>query len=244
VSRRPHRRFDVSNLRITRGALILFSLQLGLSLVWLLSDLSAREMIEHWSVATPDAVWREGKVWTLVTSAILENSLGGLIIALLMLWWFLPTLERWWGIKRFLIFAAATSITGTIAGSLIGLLLGSNAPVVGYDPFITAAVIAFGILYARQPVQLFGVLPMTGRQLMIGMIGFTALFILIGRQWELGGAYVAAMSTGALLASGKWNPRLWWYRWRHRRARRKLEVLDGGRARSSRRSATDEKFLN
>jgi membrane associated rhomboid family serine protease len=245
VSRRPQgRRIDSSQLRITPGALFLLVLQLGTSLVWLMSSVSVRGSMEEWLVATSDSVWREGKVWTLVTSVILENSLAGLIISSLMLWMFVPALERWWGRKRFLVFALATSVAGTILGTLCGLLTDTPAPIVGYDPFIIACTIAFGILYARQPVQLFGVVPMTGRQLMIGMSAFVALFILLGRQWEIGASYLGAMSVGALLASGRWNPRLWWYKWRHNRVRRKLEVLDGGRARGRGRPGTDENLLN
>ena len=42
----------------------------------------------------------------------------------------------------------------------------------GLSPFMYASIVAFGIVYARQPVQFFGVLPLTGRQLMYGFIGF------------------------------------------------------------------------
>jgi membrane associated rhomboid family serine protease len=240
---RGQRRFDLSQLRITRGALILLFLQVGFSLVWLLSDLSVREDIARYTVATSDSVWREGKVWTLITSAVLETSFASLLLGALVLWWFVPTLERWWGIKRFLIFALATSLAGTVVGTLAGLGTGRAAPIVGYDPFVYASIIAFGILYARQPVQFFGVLPMTGRQLMYGIIGFVTLFVLLGRQWELGAGYAAAMVLGGLLAAGKWNPRLWWYKWRHNRVRKKLEVLDGGRARP-RRTGSDDKYVN
>ena len=235
----------MSQLRITRGALILLFLQVGFSLVWLVSNREVRTDILTWTAASADSVWREGKVWTLLTSAILENSFFGLILGALVLWWFVPTLERWWGIKRFLIFALVTSLVGNLFGTLAGLGLDRVEPaqMIGYDPFIYASIIAFGILYARQPVQFFGVLPMTGRQLMYGIIGFVALFVLLGRQWELGAGYAAAMVTGGLLAAGKWNPRLWWYKWRHNRVRKKLEVLDGGRARP-RRTGSDDKYLN
>ena len=244
MSRGQRRRFDVSQLRITRGALILLFLQAGLSIVWLLSDQPVRDDLTSLLAATTDQVWREGKVWTLLTGPILEPSLPSLLFQALVLWMFVPTLERWWGTKRFLIFAVATSLAGTIVGTAAGLLTGRDAPVVGYDPFVYGAIVAFGILYARQPVQFFGVIPMTGRQLMIGIIAFVSLFVILGRQWELAAGYAAAMGLGALLASGQWNPRLWWYRWRHRRARAKLEVLDGGRARTPRRTRTDDSYLN
>jgi membrane associated rhomboid family serine protease len=242
---RGQRRFDPRQLRITRGALILLVAQVGLSLVWLLSDEPVRDDMARYLLATSDSVWREGKVWTLLTSAFLETGFASLLLGALVLWWFVPTLERWWGIKRFLTFALATSLAGTLVGTLAGLGIDrvEASPIGGYDPFVYASIVAFGILYARQPVQFFGVLPMTGRQLMYGIIGFVTLFVVLGQQWELGAGYAAAMLLGGLLASGRWNPRLWWYKWRHNRVRRKLEVLDGGRARP-RRTGTDEKYLN
>ena len=235
----------MSQLRITKGALTLLFVQVGASLVWLLSDESVRADLSAFLLASSDTVWREGKVWTLVTSAILETSFPGLLLGALVLWWFVPTLERWWGIKRFLIFALATSLAGTLAGTAAGLAIDRAVPaeIIGYDPFIYASIVAFGILYANQPVQFFGVLPMTGRQLMYGIIAFASLFVLLGQQWELGASYLASMTLGGLLAAGKWNPRLWWYKWRHKRARAKLEVLDGGRARG-RRTGSDDKYVN
>ncbi len=249
MSKQPRRggffsRFDKSQFRITRGALILLFLQAGLSMVWLLSNLDVRARMFHWLAPTPDAVWREGKVWTLLTGPVLEPSFASLLFQVLVMWTLVPTIERWWGFKRFMVFALATSVTGTIVGTLAGLGTGTEAPIVGYDPFVYSSLVAFGILYGRQQVQFFGVLPMTGRQLMYGIIGFIALFVLLGSQWELGAAYAAAMSLGAMLAAGKWNPRLWFYKWRHRRSRRNLEVLDGGRAGPRRPPKTDEKYLN
>ena len=44
------------------------------------------------------------------------------------------------------------------------------------------------MIYARQPVQFFGVLPLTGRQLMYGFIVFLLAFVLLQQKWEQGAA--------------------------------------------------------
>ena len=49
--RQQRRRFDFSQLRITRGALILAALELGLSLVWLLASADARLSIDQYLTA-------------------------------------------------------------------------------------------------------------------------------------------------------------------------------------------------
>jgi membrane associated rhomboid family serine protease len=235
VSRQQRRRFtfDSSQLRITRGALILIFIQVGVSLIWLMSDDATKHALARWLVATPEQVWREGKVWTLVTGPLLEVRFITLCLTVFVLWMFLPQLERFWGTKRFLRFAAMTAIAGAIGGTLMGLATGRDVPIVGFDSMIYAGIVAYGVIYARQPVQFFGVLPMTGRQLMYGILGFLILFVVLQQAWEDGAAYVAAIGLTALLLNKTWSPELWWQRWRRRRARKHLDVLQGGRGSST-----------
>jgi membrane associated rhomboid family serine protease len=224
---RGRRRIDWSQLRITRGALWLLFLEMGVSLGYLFLDKETRAEFASWVLATSTGVWSEGKVWTLLTSPLLQTQILSLFFHGLILWMFVPTLERWWGTRRFLLFALYTSLAGTIAGTLAGALLGGTWVIAGLDPFIFASIVAFGVLYARQPVQFFGVLPMTGRQLMWGIIAFTALFVLLGRQWAMAAAYVASMGLAYLMTSGRWTPKLLWLRWKQRRARSRLKVVRG-----------------
>jgi membrane associated rhomboid family serine protease len=231
VSRRGQRvPFDTSQLRITQGALILLFLEVGLSLVWLLGGRDP--VMRSYLDPTPWSVWHEWKVWTLATGPFFEPEFVSMLFQGLILWMFVPQLERWWGTSRFLRFAAYTSLAGTVAGTLFGLLIEQNASVSGLDPFIYASIVSFGILYARQPVRFFGVLPMTGRQLMYGILGFVALFVVLTRAWASGAAFAAAIGVAVALTSERWNPRLAWLRWRARSARRHLDVLDGGKSKS------------
>lgn len=235
------RRFSFSNLGITRGALIVLGLEVGLSLVWLLSNLEARATIAEWALATPSNVFEHGRVWTLVTSPFLEVSFLGLLLHGFVLWMFVPTLERFWGTARFYRFVAITSLVGTTVGTFVGFLLASDHPIYGLNPFIYASIVAFGIVYARQPVQFFGVLPLTGRQLMYGFIGFLILFVGLQQLWEQGAAFAAAMLTAALMTS-KLSPGLAWKRWRIARARAKLTVMQGGQPSAAKKR--EEKYFN
>jgi membrane associated rhomboid family serine protease len=234
------RRFDVSQLRITRGALIVAGVQIGLSLVLMLSGPATQQALGKWLVASPVSVFHEWKVWTLVTSPFLESGFLSLLLNLFMLWTFIPTLERFWGTPRFYRFFAVTSLAGTLGGLLLGLALGNDTPMMGLSPFIFAAIVAFGIIYAKQPVQLFGALPLTGRQLMYGFLAFLVLFIVLQLQWEKGASFAAAILAAVLLVSKRMSPGLAWKRWRIARARARLSVLDGGAPKRKR----DERFLN
>ena len=245
--RRP--RFDTSQLRITRGALIIAGLQLGLSIVWLLADKDAKVMLLDWLAATPSNIFDHGRVWTLATSPFLETDFFSLLLGLFMLWAFVPTLERFWGTARFYRFVAITSIAGTTFGVLAGFALGRQDPILGLSPFTFAAVVAFGIIYARQPVRFFGVLPLTGRQMMWGFIGFLVLFITLQGMWTKGASYAAAMLAAAIITSKRWSPGLALKRWRIARARARLSVIEGGAPRPPTKPTTprkkpDERFLN
>jgi membrane associated rhomboid family serine protease len=220
--------FDTSQFRITRGAMVLVFLTLGMSLVWLMCDDATKASLFEWIGATPSHVWREGKVWTLVTGPLLEIHFIALCLSVFMLWMFLPTLERFWGTKRFLRFAAMTSIIGALAGTAMGLVTGRDVPISGLDSVVYSGIVAYGVIYARQPVQFFGVLPLTGRQLMYGILGFLVLFVVLQQAWEDGASYAASIGFTALLLNKSWSPELWWQRWRRRRARRHLDVLQGG----------------
>jgi membrane associated rhomboid family serine protease len=233
-----------SGLRITRGALIVLGLEVGLSLVWLASDDTTRRLFRDYLMATPANVFVHGRVWTLATGVFLEPKALALVLHALVLWMFVPTLERFWGTARFYRFVAITSLVATAAGCAVGYALGDlHAMVGGLDPFVYAAIVAFGIVYARQPVQFFGVLPLTGRQLMYGILAFLALSIVLSQRWPDGAAYAVAMLAAAVLTSKRWSPALVWKRWRIARARARLTVMSGGKARSS-PPRDEHKWLN
>lgn len=242
--RRGLQQLDRTQLRITKVCFALLCALVGLSLVYAMSGETAQARMSTWLVPSSDAVWREGKVWTLLTGPFLEPRILSLIFEGLMIWMLLPSLERWWGPRRFGLFVAATALGGTVAGSLVGLALDDGAAVLGLNPTLFGGAIAFGVLYARQPVQFFGVLPMTGRQFMFGMIAITALFVLLGQEWAEGAAMGTAMLIAAGLASGRLDPIATWRRWRYARARAHLRVMPPDVSTMPKRSKTDERYLN
>ncbi len=236
---------DPEAFRITRVALLLLFALVGVSMVFGLSETSGQARIAEWLLPTADGVWRHGRVWTLVTGPFLEPRFVSLFFEGLMLWMLMPRLERWWGPKRFLLFVGVTAVGATVAGTLVGLALGRELePIAGLNPTILAGTIAFGVLYSRQPVQFFGVLPMTGRQFMWGMVAVTALFVLIGREWVDGAAMGAAMLLGAGLAAGHIDPIAWWRRRKYARARAHLAVVPPEVSTIPRRPKNDERYLN
>ena len=235
-------RFAPQQWRITRGALTLLAAELVLSIVGVFGGRSVSAWFAEWVIATPSNVFGHGRVWTLVTSPLVEPNFISLVLSVLVLWSFVPTLERFWGTPRFYRFVAVTSVIGSATGVVVGQLLGTGAPITGLSPFVYASIVAFGIIYARQPVRLAFAVEMTGRQLMWGFVGFVVLFVVLQQFWEAGASYAGGMISAAVITSKKWSPALAWKRWRVARLRAKLSVLEGGAGRTKRN--TDEKFLN
>ncbi len=243
--RRQRARVDWSQVRITRGALLLLGAMVALSLLWLMANVELRANIAEWLVASPSQVFEHYRVWTLVTSPLLETNFLSLLLTGLMMWMLIPTLERFWGTPRFIRFVAITSIAGTAAGCLLGWALGNDVAIHGLQPMIIAAVVAFGVIYARQPVQFFGVLPLSGREFMFGLLAVFTLQVLLTQQWEQGAAYAAAAIAAAIMTSKRWSPGLVYKKWRIARARARLSVLEGGAKPAKPKPKTDEhKFLN
>ena len=236
MSRRPRIQFGFGGASISRGALYLLFATVGVSLVFLVSGAEAQARLASWLLATDESVWGHYRIWQLATSPLLEVSLISLLFQGFMLWMFLPGLEKWWGMKRFLIFAGYTSAIGVAAGTLVGYFIAdvtvkvggiavAGHVISGLDPFIFAGIVAYGVLFGDRKVQFFGVLPMTGKQLAIGISLFALAFILIGQAWADGASMISAMLVAFLVTTGRLAPRLWWLKWKQRRIRSHLKVV-------------------
>ena len=235
-------RFEFRRLGITRGALIVLGLQLGVSLVYMMCEPATKLEFQKYVVASPSQIFEHYRLWTIVTSPLLEPSFFQLLLLGFMMFLFVPTLERFWGTARFFRFVIATSLAGVITGVGVAKLAGVDAPIYGLSPFVWGTVIAYGIVYARQPVQVWGVLPLTGRQMMIGFLAFLTLSVVLQKHWYQGAAYAGGMITAAIMVSKKWSPGLLYKRWKISRAKAKLSVLQGGAAPKPKRD--EQKWLN
>jgi membrane associated rhomboid family serine protease len=215
-----------ANARITPGAMWLLFLEVGFSLVALFVDDAGKAWLASWVLATDETVWGDFKLYTVATTMFLEPRFIGLLFHGLMLWMFVPALEKWWGTKRFLMFAVGTSAAAAAAGTLVGSFLPGLDGMAGLDAMLFACIVAYGVIFARSQVYFFAVLPMTGKQLAFGMSAFVLLMVLVGRDWANGAGWAAGMLLALVLTSDTFNPRSAWLRWRHRRIRRHLKLVD------------------
>src|SRR5437762_2120174 len=110
----------------------------------------------------------------------------------------------------------------------VGLALGgleALVPISGITPFIYAAIVAYGVEFAEQPVQFFGVIPMKGKTLAIGMAAVITLAVILNGTWVAGAGYFAAMIAAYFWTSGRMpTPRLWLLRWRRARLKKRYQI--------------------
>ena len=165
-----------------------------------------------------------------------NGSLGGLVGTLLIQWFVGGHLEARWGTRRYLTYILACAVLGYLVLGLVGLAVPAALVIAqgGTAPADLAAVVGFGVVYARQPVQLFGALPITGRGLAALLVAVMVLAPLLREGWP--GSLPLAVA--AALA---W---LWAWRWRPSADSGKVAARGSRRPRHLRVVKTPAKLLN
>jgi len=203
---------------------------------------------------SPEAI-AQGQIWRLLTAPFLHlpSELGHILGALIGLYFLAPSLEASWGSARFLRFLGLSTLlaygTQTLAAWLLPVSLGAKLMAsvqFGALPAVEAVAIAWACSFRGQTVQLFFVLPVTSRGLILFVVGFSILALIAGQTPPSGHiALFSAMVYGWLLGGGTPSPlRRAYLSWklarldqeviaeRHQRqkrvARSGLRVIEGG----------------
>lgn len=147
-------------------ALTVFASVLG----WLDRDLQA------FAALAPVQVTR-GEVWRLVTWPFLQDSPFTLLFGGFMLWSFGQQLTDIWGERRFLARLMAYTAGAGVLTTLLSLVWGPAAtPHLGIWPVVNALLFAWAMLYPDRQVNIWGVLPLTGKTLALLVVGGTVLY--------------------------------------------------------------------
>ncbi len=160
-----------------------------------------------------------GEVWRLLTAPMLHYPVGGggvshVITALLGLYFFAPRLEELWGPKRFLRFVALSSVLAYALQMLVELLLPSSLAErlvgeywFGLSPALGAIAIAWALTFKNQVVQLFFVIPVSSRMLILWIVGLGLLYLVAGARPHEGLiSPFGGMLCGWLLGGGNPSP--------------------------------------
>lgn len=189
--------------------------------LWMMPSESSVLFMVHNFLVSWDALM-QGRVWVLLTSVFSHNMFFHIFLNMLVLVSFGITLERTLGSLRFLRFYLFAGIIASLAHSLISawLLDRPELPALGASGAIAGVVMVFALLYPRERILLFGIIPIPA---LWGALAFVALDLWglfaqagggglpIGHGAHLGGAlsgvlYYMIRLRPRLMNRGDWAP--------------------------------------
>jgi len=214
-----------------------------------------------------------GQVWRLFTAPWMHQPSGTvshILYALVGLYFLSPSLESRWGGRRFAWFLFLSAITAYGFQMVFELVLPASIAArlvpefwFGSDPVAEAVSIAWALSFAGRSINLFFVLPISSRQLIIFVILANVMFVLAGSGSYSGLlAPFGGMLAGWIFGGGTPSPaRKLWLKLRlaqldaearnEARARRQrvdkagLRVIPGGRDEPSDPGRSDKgRYLN
>jgi len=192
--------------RFRRGAFWLFLLPCVLSMVF--ADRPWGTIL----ALSPGALQHGQGLWQPLTAnfVYLEGELGGLIGTLFVQWFVGSTLEGFWGTRRYVLLVVGAGFVGYLVAALFGAFVPDIASVVmsGATPMDLAAIVAFGVVYGKQPVHLFGIAPLSARGLAV-LIAVLSVIAPLGRgtPWPHVVPWSVAMLVALVATTQPWRKR-------------------------------------
>ncbi len=190
---------------------------------------------------TPAAVVQRFELWQLVTYALfipLGSGAGifGFLLSLYFLYAIGGQVESVLGPRRFLGFFVAVAALAAVVTIPFSYLFGwQYITHSGTWVSLSALTILFAHHFAHQPIYLFFVLPVQGRQLIFISFGILALYAILDGLGQVFPELVGMLSALAF-AYGMFQPRRAWLRFRAWKIERELKrrqsrfsVIRGGR---------------
>jgi len=186
-------------------------------LVYLAERMAPVPMEVHlalWPLATPEALFRP---WQLVTYAFLHDPTGitHILFNMFALYMFGPSLEQFWGGRRFLGYYFVCVIAAGATQLAVEYALHGGEPTIGASGGIFGILLAFGMLFPRARLLLYFVIPMPAWLFVAGYAVLELFFGVTGRQASVAHfAHLGGMLGGALMMlywrlrpdRGGWRP--------------------------------------
>jgi membrane associated rhomboid family serine protease len=122
-----------------------------------------------------------GKIWQLVTYTFFVPEPVSLLISGLVLWMFAGTLERRWGMRRFLSFFFSAVVIAAVLTTAVSVVWPSarSYPYAGTWTAIEALCAAFALSFPNDQILLMFVLPIRARYLIHISVAMTLLFVIM-----------------------------------------------------------------
>jgi len=208
----------------------------GILFAMLVSTVAA--MVSHglWGLVSLDgpAIF-SGQLWRIVTWVFPQGDPLTLLFAGFVLHWLGRDLANTWSERRFLqVFFGYAAWAALWTALVAAIWAGADRPYVGAWPVVNALLVGWGLSRPGAQINLFGIVPMTGKVFAWLVVGGTVLYALSSPNGA--GDYVphfAAIVLALLMAAGITPRRLWlrvkerWYRARLKRRPSHLRPVKG-----------------
>lgn len=173
----------------------------------LFGDTTIGAMLYSYFMLDPDRAVYSYEIWRLMTYAFLHDpsSPFHVILNALMLYMLGPQLEDRWGGKRFVIFVLTAILAGGIlvcASFLVGM---SRAIVIGFSSATIGLLIAWGLTFSKQQMYVFGILPLSGIQMVYLTIALEVIYA-VGSNTVSSAAHFGGIVTGIIFTLGLYKP--------------------------------------
>ncbi|MDQ3338393.1 MAG: DUF1751 domain-containing protein [Myxococcota bacterium] len=154
--------------------------------------------LERWTALEPDQIWR-GQIWRVGTWALIELGPMALVLTCVSIYKFGGELAPRWGERRLRRFALQIIIGAGVVTALVALLSDHAWQMrrCGGWAVSDALVIAWARQYPSATLRLYGLIELSGRQLIGFTVGVTVLIAISTSPFvmapELVACFVAAM---------------------------------------------------
>jgi membrane associated rhomboid family serine protease len=202
---------------------------IGLAAIYLGMRLAGRageDAITDLLALSPKDVLQRFRVWQLVTYCVVHGSVWHLFFNGLGIWFFGRLVEQRLGVRRYLMFALGTVVTGSLGFLLLAAFEDRTSSMVGASAFDFGALVLAALWYPRMTILVFFVLAMP-----LWLAASIFAFLEVATLLDHDGIAHAAHLGGALYAF------LWFRygerfagllagldRWQERRRRRRAEA--------------------